>query len=222
MHQGFQARKSGMSINVAEIKANLQKSYNADAARRDQGVKSDWKIEERAHFLALLQKEAASTLLEIGAGPGYDSLFFSENGLDVTATDLSPEMVKLCLQKGITAHVRDFYNLGFPAESFDAVWALNCLLHVPSADLPQVLTNIQSVLKPGGLFYYGVYGGVDEEGIYENDRLEPKRWFTRYLDDDLKAAVDSFFKIEYFKAIPLEDDGPGHFQSMILRKNNDK
>lgn len=207
-----------MNINSIEIKTNLQKSYDGDAARRDQSGKADWKIEERANFLDLIQNEGASTLLEIGAGPGYDSLFFSENGMDITATDLSPEMVKLCQEKGIQAYVRDFYDLGFSTNSFDAVWSLNCLLHVPSADLPKVLTSIKTVLTLGGLFFYGVYGGVDQEGVYENDHLDPKRWFTRYQDADLKEAVSSFFHIEYFKAIPLGDDDPGHFQAMILRK----
>ena len=127
-------------------------------------------------------------------------------------------MVKRCQEKGLTAYVRDFYDLGFLAESFDAVWSLNCLLHVPSIDLPQILTNIKAVLKPSGLFYYGVYGGVNQEGVWEGDKLEPKRWFTRYCDDDLKAAVAPFFEIEYFQAVSLDNDDSGHFQSMILRK----
>lgn len=57
--------------------------------------------------------------------------------LQVVATDLSPAMVGFCRQKGLDAHVMDFLHLDFPAGSFDAVYALNCLLHVPNADLPE-------------------------------------------------------------------------------------
>jgi SAM-dependent methyltransferase len=216
MPAGLQTRKISMSVNSADIKANLRTAYDGDADRRDQGVKSDWKIAERAHFLDTIRNEDATNLLEIGAGTGHDSLFFFENGLTVTTTDLSPENVKHCQKKGLKAYVRDFYNLGFPSESFDAVWALNCLLHVPSGDLPQVLTNIKTILKPDGLFYYGVYGGVEEDGVYEDDRLEPKRWFTFYTDDDLKTVVSPFFILEYFNTIII-DDNELHFQSMILR-----
>ena len=67
-------------------------------------------------------------------------------------------MVKLCLQKGLNAYVMDFLGLDFPASSFDAIYSLNCLLHVPTHDLPQVLQKLQGLLKPTGLFYLGVYG----------------------------------------------------------------
>ncbi len=207
-----------MPTKPTTLKSNLRTAYDQDAPRREQYKKADWKVAERAHFFRYLQTARASTLLEIGAGAGYDSLFFQQNGLAVTATDLSPQMVALCRAKGLEAHVRDLYELGFPVESFDAVWALNCLLHVPRADLPQALAGIRAVLKPGGLLYYGVYGGVTEEGVWEGDHLEPKRWFTRYGDEDLKAAVAPFFEIVSFKAIHPDDGDPGHFQSMVLTK----
>jgi SAM-dependent methyltransferase len=47
----------------------------------------------------------------------------------------------------------DFLHLDFPAGSFDAVYALNCLLHVPNADLPEVLAAIRAVLRPGQLHF---------------------------------------------------------------------
>ena len=67
-------------------------------------------------------------------------------------------MVERCRAKGIEAHVMDFLHLDFPAGSFDAVFAMNCLLHVPNQDLPAVLAAVRSI-RPGGLFFVGVYGG---------------------------------------------------------------
>jgi SAM-dependent methyltransferase len=58
--------------------------------------------------------------------------------------------------KGHDAHVMDFLHLDFPAGSFGAVYALSCLLHVPNADLLEVLTAIRTVLRPGGWLYLGV------------------------------------------------------------------
>jgi ubiquinone/menaquinone biosynthesis C-methylase UbiE len=85
----------------------------------------------------------------------------------VTCIDLSNEMVNLCQEKGLNAHVMDFYDLQFPDQSFDAVFALNCLLHVPKANLESVLKEVHRVLRDGGLFFCGVYGGQDTEGIWE-------------------------------------------------------
>src|SRR5689334_3996544 len=148
-----------------KVITDLRESYNRNAADRDHYGIEDWKAEERQHFLEQLQQAGKQDLLEIGAGPGRDSKFFQEHELTVTCTDLSPEMVALCRAKGLNAHVMDFLSLDFPAESFDAVYALNCLLHVPKKDLGSVLQTIQGMLKADGLFYMGVYGNADFEGI---------------------------------------------------------
>ncbi len=195
----------------------LRTAYDRKVDERAQKSLATWKIEERAHFLQQLQAEGKQTLLEIGAGSGQDSLFFQENGLTVTCTDLSPEMVKHCRAQGLNAYVMDFANLAFP-EKFDAVYARNCLLHVPKADFPGILVRIRGLLHPGGLFFLGQYGGIDQEGVWEGDHYAPKRFFARYLDDQIKALVTPAFDLLYFKAVPVDDDSTGHFQSMILRK----
>jgi len=196
----------------------LRTAYDRKVDERAQKSLAAWKIEELAHFLQQLQAEGKQTLLEIGAGSGQDSLFFQENGLTVTCTDLSPEMVKHCRAQGLNASVMDFANLAFP-EKFDAVYARNCLLHVPKADFPGILACIRGLLHPGGLFFLGQYGGIDQEGVWEGDHYEPKRFFARYLDDQIKALVSTLFDLIYFKQVLLEDGTTGHFQSMILRKS---
>ena len=103
------------------VLADLRRSYDRNAPERDHYGIATWKIEVRQSFLTLLQKEKKQHLLEIGAGPGRDSKFFQEHGLNVVCTDLSPEMVALCRAKGLTAYAMDFLNLEFPANSFDAV-----------------------------------------------------------------------------------------------------
>jgi SAM-dependent methyltransferase len=201
-----------------DILPTLRQTYDKYAAERDTYEIQDWKLAERGLFLSMLQAEGKRHLLEIGAGPGKDSKFFHDSGLDVTCTDLSPEMVAICQSKGLTAHVMDFLHLDFPAASFDAVYALNCLLHVPKADLPTVLGEIQSLLKPGGLFFMGVYGGQEFEGIWPNDNYTPHRFFAFYTDDQIKAIVSQFFDLLYFKSIPIKSDDISTFQSMILRR----
>jgi SAM-dependent methyltransferase len=200
------------------IISDLRESYNRNAAERDNYGMEPWKIAERQHFLSLLQKENCQRLLEIGAGPGRDSQFFQNNRLDVVCTDLSPEMVALCQSKGLTAYTMDFLNLAFPDGTFDAVYALNCLLHVPKADFRSVLAAIRRILKPSGLFFLGVYGGYDHEGVWPEDTYTPKRFFSFYTDEHIQCITSEVFDILYFKAVPLEGDTESHFQSIILRR----
>ena len=195
----------------------LRQAYDNHAGERDAAELTDWKITEREHFLGLLRSEGKHSLLEIGAGPGHFGAYFRDRGLDVTCTDLSPEMVRICCEKGLTAHVMDFLHLDFPPTSFDAVFALNCLLHVPSADLDLVLAAIHRLLKPDGLFFYGVYGGHSFEGVWPEDHHVPPRYFVFYPDDELRRRAAERFDEVYFRAIPLEDDDESHFQSLILR-----
>ncbi len=202
------------------FKNNLVESYNKYAQERDVHKKEVWKIEERATFLALLQSKEKCSLLEIGAGPGHDSKFFQDMGMTVTCIDLSPEMVKLCQQKGLSAQVMDMMDLNFPPDSFDAVYALNSLLHIPKADLRTVLKNVKKVLKPSGLFYLGVYGSDKEsEGIREQDTYNPKRFFSFYTDENIQKTTSELFELQYFKRIPTTGNEL-HFQSLILKKSN--
>lgn len=203
-----------------EVIAELRNSYDRTAEEREQSPVAAWKTEERKYFLRMLQKEGKTSLLEVGAGTGKDSKFFQDNGLRVISTDLSPEMVKLCQAKGLTAYTMDFLHLDFAEGTFDAVYALNCLLHVPGRDMPSVLARIRSLLKAGGLFYLGLYGGLDREGPWPGDHHDPKRFFSYHTDEHLQEIVASFFELLYFRAIPLEREPDVHFQSLVLRRDS--
>ena len=133
--------------------------------------------------------------------------------------DLSPEMVALCESKGLAARVMDLADLDFPPDTFDAVYAPNCLLHVPDRELPGVLRGARSVLRPGDLFYLGVYGGIDHEGVWKDDPYEPKRFFSFRTDERMREMVARTFEVHTFKRITLDGRSDGlHFQSLVLRK----
>jgi SAM-dependent methyltransferase len=198
-----------MTLRYDDVLPDLRAFYDGAVKERDGMAKQQFKLDERAAFLDRLWIAEARSLLEIGAGTGQDSLFFADAGLDVTAVDLSPEMVRMCQEKGLTAAVRDVKHLEFPPESFDAVYTLNCLLHVPNDDLPEALSAIRTVLRPGGLLFVGLWGGESTEGV----RPEDRRFFSFRSDDELFAHLARFFEVVDFHTV--EDKGH-HFQSATL------
>ncbi len=199
-----------------QVVASLRQAYGAAAAAaRDGREKETFKVEERRRFLDLLRDRGATSLLEVGAGTGHDSLYFQGQGLRVLCTDLSPAMVELCKAKGLDARVADFLELGVPPASFDAVYALNCLLHVPTPDLARVLEAIGEVLVPGGLFYVGTWGGADEEGPMRDDHHPVPRFFAFRSDQLMRETLAEHFHILSFTT--FDADG-NHFQSFILEK----
>lgn len=196
---------------------DLRNAYDQKVAEREVRELIAWKATEREKFLTLLQNERKHKLLEVGAGTGLHGKFFLDNGLDVICTDLSPNMVTCCREKGLQAYTMDFLNLDFPTESFDAVFAMNCLLHVPRRDLPQVLAEIRDLLQPKGLFYWGQYGGIEHEGVFDDDHYTPKRFFSFLTDEQVKVYAAQYFEQHSFNCIDLDDDEM-HYQGMVLRR----
>jgi SAM-dependent methyltransferase len=205
-----------MNPRYQEVTESLRTAYDGAVEHRDRTEKAPWKITERAGFLRRLRDEGCQRLLELGAGTGQDSVFFAGHGLQVVATDLSPKMVACCREKGLDARVMDLLHLDFPAESFDAVYTLNCLLHVPNADLPAAGEVIASVLRPGGLFFLGVYGhDVAEEGPFEDGIHHPPRFFSWRTDEQIQQFARRHFDIVDFHVVAPERQ---HFQSLTLRR----
>ena len=136
----------------------------------------------------------------MGAGTGLHGKWFADAGLDVLCTDASAAMVEACRAKGLDALQMDFLSLD-PAGTFDAVFAMNCLLHVPPDDLHAALCAIHDVLVPGGWFFLGQYGGFERASTWEDDVYEPKRFFSYLSDDALLGAVARAFDVVEFHTV---------------------
>lgn len=205
--------------NAPDVQEDLRIAYDQMVDAREKKTLYSWKAAERARFLAMVQAEEKAHLLEIGVGTGRDSLFFQQQGLHVRCADLSPAMVERCRTKGLDAHVVPFSELDahFAPNTFEAIYAVNCLLHVPKAELPKILPKIRTILVPGGLFYWGQYGGVDVEGVWAQDDYTPKRFFARYTDEQFRLLPEGIFRVEAFSILPNNEES--HFHSLILRKD---
>ncbi len=97
------------------------------------------------------------SLLELGCGTGSTALLLAGNVRQITASDLSENMIRIGQKK---ARDQGIANVGFitadvfdeavPAGPHDVVLALN-LLHLLE-DVPAAVNRINGLLKPGGLF----------------------------------------------------------------------
>ncbi|HEY6729645.1 MAG TPA: class I SAM-dependent methyltransferase [Solirubrobacterales bacterium] len=99
-------------------------------------------------------------LLDIGCGTGLSFLALLERGWQVTACDISPEMVERAREKVgdraelLTADMRDLPDLG----QFDLVWAVNDAINylLSGEDLVASLTGMRRSLAPGGVVLFDV------------------------------------------------------------------
>jgi len=95
-------------------------------------------------------------ILDIGCGAGEASVYFAKNGANVTAVDISANMLKVVKQladkHGVSIDTKESTadRLGFPDYTFDIVYAANLLHHV---NIEATLSEIHRVLKNGGTLY---------------------------------------------------------------------
>ena len=195
--------------------STMAASYDAHASDREEAGEPDWRDEIRDDFAARLGD--GTRVLEVGAGVGYTSKWFLDQGFDIVSTDLSPANVELCRAKGVRAEVRDMVDLGFPDRSFAGVWAASCLMHVPTADLGGVFGEISRVLVDGGLLWVGTWGGATVEGIWSEDWYETKRFYSIRDDDLMRTLYEPHFEVLSFSSFSPMADSDWHYQSALLR-----
>lgn len=100
-------------------------------------------------------------LLEIGCGPGVDSIQLARCGFDVTAIDLTENAIEVARQfarkRGLEIDFRvgNAENLAFESESFDYVYSFGVLHHTP--DTERAVNEVHRVLKPGGVAFIMLY-----------------------------------------------------------------
>lgn len=204
------------TIRISDIKDRLVRYYNEYANLREETKKSEWKVNLREKAFNNFEDSNISTLLEIGCGTGQDSLYFMEKGMDVKAIDLSKGHIDYCLSKGIDAEVMDLYNMRFEDNAFDSVYTMNCLLHVPIKNLPEVLNEIRRVIKPGGMMFAGNYGGNHEGHKKFKDQKYGRFFSFKSYEEYSNLLTGAGFEI--IDGGKLNTDTQLEFNYFILRK----
>ena len=106
--------------------------------------------------------EATKELLELGTGTGIIALQLHDRVPRITATDISPEMIRIAEEKrrrqeieNVRFRVGDCCELDFPDRSFDTVIASNVLHLLMRPDL--AMQEMYRILKEGGRLIVPTY-----------------------------------------------------------------
>ncbi len=103
-----------------------------------------------AGVLEWLDARPSERILDLGCGDGQLTLRLAATGAEITAVDVSPEMVAAARARGVRAGLANAESLPYAKASFDAVFS-NAVLHwVRNHDA--LLSQVHRVLKPGGRF----------------------------------------------------------------------
>lgn len=208
-----------MSHDSDRLRADLARYYDQNAAERAARTLPGQRVARRGWFMARLKEEGRRSLIEIGTGPGIDGAAFRAAGFDVAGVDLSAVHVELARAAGIDARVATAQGLPFASASFDALWSMSVLMHMPDPDLEAALAEFARVLRPGGLAAFGMWGGDGSQGANPDDTLDPPRYFNWRTDAAMAAALSRHARLESFEAWPVRDAGgrTHHYQWAVAR-----
>lgn len=101
-------------------------------------------------------------VLDVGCGPGHITRYLSERGVDAAGIDLSPAMVELArrLNPDLQFAIGDMRALAGSSASLSGVAAFYSIIHIPRAEMPQVLGEFHRVLAPAGRLLLSAHGGT--------------------------------------------------------------
>ena len=151
----------------------------------------------------LRQLPACARILDAGCGPGRNAAAFLSHGYRVTAIDASPAMVQIAKRSGIDARVMTFQQMTFN-EEFDGIWAGASVLHVPHAEIPDVLERFARALNPQGILYVSLKEGQSER-IAEDGRFFS--YFTLSEFSDSLTGSGLFKVLNAWKRIGPDSSG---------------
>jgi cyclopropane fatty-acyl-phospholipid synthase-like methyltransferase len=142
------------------VRAGYDRAAERYAAQRD-------RFQNERHlelFTEILTPPA--TVLDLGCGSGVpiDS-YLVAHGYDVVGLDISPKQIKLAKQSVPEAHyeVRNMLDLGPDEYNVDGLISFYAIFHTPRTRHAELIKNLASYLKPGGVVLISM-GAEDYEG----------------------------------------------------------
>lgn len=163
-------------------------------------------------FLELVDGEK---VLDAGCGPGRDTEYFVENGLDAVGVDLAEGMLEQTDGKKGEYHRMDVRDLEFPDSSFDAAWCNTVIHFFPREEMEEVIEELSRVTREDGLVFVSFKLGdetIEREAFGSSviQHLVPEE-FARGLCEEHGEILDT-----------VKSQTPGGFDVLSVFFRNDR
>ncbi len=108
------------------------------------------KSHRRKFALDYFRKFGVKNVLDVGCGPGFDAVFFRENGLNVDACDVSKKAIEYAKKENPGPKYFQWDTEKEPMKAkFDGIYSFEVIEHV--FDYDSFLSNLNKSLNDGGI-----------------------------------------------------------------------
>jgi len=131
-------------------------------------------------------------VLDLGCGPGQESMRLSNQCVRVTGIDYSEESIKIAKEKNSTIDFRlmNYADIDESLGLFDGIFSCSSIIHLNETDLKTLLKNISRNLRKDGIFlviYRVGQGMITQIHTINGDTVE--RTIEQYSKENL---IDMF------------------------------
>ncbi|MHA2379942.1 MAG: class I SAM-dependent methyltransferase [Candidatus Thorarchaeota archaeon] len=181
-----------------------------------------WDVEHPQQAFVELVKHGElkpSRVLDIGSGPGENTIFLAENGFSAMGIDFTPEAVEIARNRAIKHGVRVDFVVGnvlnleqyFLQDDFDYIIDSGLFHSIGLQDLSELVRQIRRALKPGGVYYILCF----------SDKEPPGRGPRRVSKEEIRRTLEPDFAVDYTRDTIFESRiHPGGARAYLTRATN--
>ncbi|MFW9799812.1 MAG: class I SAM-dependent methyltransferase [Candidatus Thorarchaeota archaeon] len=144
----------------------------------------------------------SSRVLDIGSGPGENTIFLAKNGFSAVGIDFTPEAVRIARNRAIERNVEVEFVLGdvlnlqryFMEDDFDHIIDSGLFHSIHPQSLNRFVRQIKRVLKPGGVYYMLCF----------SDKEPPGRGPRRVSREEIMEILQPAFTVDYIRETVFE------------------
>ncbi len=152
-------------VGVIKMENDIKTFYDLVAERTaDEWYSNNMLLPSIREFLLLMPSKPR--ILDLGCGPGYESMRLCNEGAEVLGIDFSEENIRIAKErcKSCQFEVMDFTKLDNRFGLFNGVFASASLIHISPGKIEDVLKRISKILNDKGYLLTIIRDG---EGINE-------------------------------------------------------
>lgn len=179
---------------------------------------------EESYFISeRWKKQGFISLLDFGCGLGRHSIFFSQQGFNVSAFDFSIDGIKHLSEWAknekleIDTKFADMLSLPYSENSFDCLFAFHVISHTNTTGIKKIMNEIKRIVKPSGEIYITLcsketwsfseagYPKMDENTVIKTEDGPEKGVPHFYVDLDDILRIFSDVDIELIRIRHIDD-----------------